>query len=192
VNSSVQTTRTQGFWATHTALANDVWSGINLPAGASAVIGSADASLCGKQITADSTTEENLLMGGFWANISHTSTKVKRTSIDQARMQMLQQYLAAVLNHHMFGSGTEQMLIDARTAYCGSNETAIQNEVGILGNFNQSGDNLTFTPGASATAQTSKSQADIDAWDVPLTPGVPDEDDSGLAPTPKDPTPGHK
>lgn len=109
-------------------------------------------------------------MGGFWANVANTSTKTKRSSIDHARMVLLQQYLAAVLNVHMFGSGSEQMLVDARTAYCGSDQKAIQTETGLLDTFNSQGDNLGTTPGGSATPSVSKSQADIDAWDVPLNP----------------------
>ncbi len=62
------------------------------------------------------------------------------------------------------------MLSAARTAYCGSDISAIKAQVGILGTFNQSGDSGVFTPGASATAQLSKSQADIDAWDKPTVP----------------------
>jgi hypothetical protein len=85
-------------------------------------------------------------------------------------MQMLQQYLAAVLNVHAFGSGSEVVLSAARAAYCGTDITAIKAQIGILGAFNQSGDSGVFTPGASATAQLSKSQADIDAWDVPTNP----------------------
>ncbi len=187
----ILTTRTQGFWATHTGLSNAVWNGGTLPpgfpAGGSVInpadpspVGSPDAYLCGVQITAVPQTEENVLLGGFWANIAQMSGKGgKRTSIDQARMQMLQQYLAAVLNVHMFGSGSPGLLSTARAAYCSANETAIKNQVGILGTFNQSGDNQNFDPGTSATAQLSKAQADIDAWDKPQFPGLSDED--GLA-----------
>ena len=167
VNEAVLTTRTQGFWATHTALANNVWNGTSGLPGATPLGG--DNVLCGVTITALDTTAENVLMGGFWANISKTSTGAKRSSIDQARMQMLQQYLAAVLNVHAFG-GSEAMLSAARTAYCGSDISAIKAQIGILGTFNQSGDSGVFTPGASATAQLSKSQADIDAWDNPTVP----------------------
>ncbi len=92
VNEAVLTTRTQGFWATHTTLANNVWSGTSGLPGATAL--GADAYLCGVQITALSDPAQNVLMGGFWANIAKTSTGAKRSSIDQARMQMLQQYLA--------------------------------------------------------------------------------------------------
>jgi hypothetical protein len=62
------------------------------------------------------------------------------------------------------------MLSDARTAYCGNDQSAIQAQIGILGNFNQSGDNQTFSPGASATTQESKKEADIPFWNTPLTP----------------------
>src|SRR5262249_4339916 len=94
----------------------------------------------------------------------------KRLPIDQARMQMVQQYLAAVLNYHMFGSIGESVLKAARTAYCGTDQGAIQAQIGILGSLNQAGDTLGTTPGGSATTQTSKAQADIDAWDTPAYP----------------------
>jgi hypothetical protein len=184
VNNSAQASRTQGFWATHTLLSNDVWDGNNpllgtvLPAGATAVIGSGDEVFgpgagCSVAftITAIPTTGQNILMGGFWAGISQMSGKGgKRSSIDQARMQMMQQYLAAVLNYHMFGSIGESVLASARAAYCGTNQSAIQAQIGILGNLNQAGDTLGTTPGGSATTQTSKAQADIDAWDTPTNP----------------------
>ena len=181
VNNNAKASRTQGFWATHTALSDNIWNGTNLPSGATAVAGTADATLCGFPITAVAANEENVLMGGFWSNISKTSKSTARTAIDKARMQMLQQYLAAVLNYHMFGSIGEGTLATARTAYCGTNATAIQNYIGILGNLNQAGDQLGTTPGGSATAQTSKKYADIDAWDIPQFPELSDED-AGTAP----------
>lgn len=167
-NSAVLTTRTQGFWATHTDLANAVWSGTaGAPAGSTPVIGSVDAKLCtDAEITAIAQPGQNQLMGGFWSNVSKTSLGDKRSPLDQARMQMLQQYLAAVLNVHAFGSGSEAMLATARTVYCGTNVSDIKSQIGVLGSFNSSGDSLAFTPGASATAQRSREQADIDFWDV--------------------------
>jgi len=184
----VLTTRTQGFWATHTALSDNVWNGTGpLPAGFpvsgsvinpldASPVGSPDAYLCGVLVTALPQNEENVLMGGFWSNISKTSSGKKRSSIDQARMQMLQQYFAAVLNVHMFGSGSEALLSAARAAYCGTNGAAIGSQVGILGSFNSSGDNQSFDPGQSATTQLSKGYADIDAWDTPQYAGKSDED----------------
>ena len=183
----ILTTRTQGFWATHTGLSDAVWNGGPLPPGFpsggfvlgadQSPTGSPDAYLCGVEITAVPTNEENILMGGFWANISQKSGKGgKRASIDQSRMQMLQQYLAAVLNVHMFGSGSEAMLSTARAAYCGTNQTLIQNQIGILGTFNQSGDNQAFDPLTNGTPTLSKAYADIDAWDTPQYPGLSDGD----------------
>lgn len=61
-------------------------------------------------------------------------------------------------------------LADARAAYCGTNANAISNFIGLLGNFNTSGDNVAWDPGISATAQASKSQANIPAWDNPTNP----------------------
>ena len=172
VNETALTTRTQGFWATHTALANGVWNGTSTIPGATLL--GIDAYLCtGTAITAIELAGQNQLMGGFWANISNKATDGskknshdKRNSLDQARMQMLQQYLAAVLNVHAFGSGSEAMLFAARTAYCGTDIGAIKAQIGILGSFNQSGDSGTFSPGASATAQLSREQADIAFWNV--------------------------
>jgi hypothetical protein len=166
-DSAQLTTRTQGFWATHTGLANAVWNGTaGAPAGSTPVIGSGDEILCGRVITAIPLPGENILMGGFWSNVAKTSTGDKRSAIDQARMQMLQQYLAAVLNFHTFGSGSEAMLLAARTAYCGDDLSAIKAQIGILGAFNESGDSGVFTPGASATPKDSKLQANIVFWDI--------------------------
>jgi hypothetical protein len=177
VNNNAQASRTQGFWATHTTLSNNIWNGTNLPAGATKAGDGIDnffsGGACGAgfTITADPTTGENILMGGFWSSIAQKTTNPKnRTSIDQTRMQMIQQYLAAVLNYHMFGSIGETVLANARTAYCGNSQSAIQGFIGTLGNLNQSGDQLGATPGGSATTQISKSQADIDAWDTPTHP----------------------
>lgn len=159
VNETTLTTRTQGFWATHTALANSVWS----------TVSATDASLCSTPITAIPGAGTNQLMGGFWAGISQTTfttTGKKRSNLDQARMQMLQQYVAAVLNHYKFGAGSDAMLATARAAYCANNPTAIQNQVGILGSFNSSGDSGIFTPGASATAKESRYEANIPFWNV--------------------------
>jgi hypothetical protein len=160
-NSKVfTTTRTQGFWATHTGLSNTVW----------ATVSAADASLCGVPITATAASGTNQLMGGFWASISKVSTAKgnagQRTDLDQVRMQMLQQYLAAVLNYYEFGSGTPGLLSTARTAYCGTDMSAIQAQIGILGTFNSSGDSGLFTPGVSATTQESKQEANIAFWDI--------------------------
>jgi hypothetical protein len=171
-NNGQLATRTQGFWQTHTALANSVWNGVSgLPD--ATPLSADDSALCGtKTIAAIAVDGKNQLMGGFWSNISQKSSgtgkDAKRSDIDQARMQMLQQYLAAVLNVHAFGYGNtkDAMLNGARSAYCGNNANDIKAQIGILGSFNTSGDTIAFTPGASATAPLSRAQADIPYWDT--------------------------
>jgi hypothetical protein len=184
------TTRTQGFWATHTWLTNAIWNGLPLPAGTSTIPAvpvktSADAKLCpangsgqelsigtvalgpnGEVFTLAGTNE---VLGGFWANISNklNSNPKKRSDLDQARMQMLQQYLAAVLNEHAFLTlGPD--LAAARVDYCGTDIGKIKGWIGTLGNYNTQGDGQTFDPGSSATSQESKKEANIGFWDVTL------------------------
>jgi hypothetical protein len=178
-------TRTQGFWATHTILTNTFWNGGMLPDGTSGqlanwvpVIDSEDAFLCkvpvvdppfaGVKITAiASPLGQNQVMGGFWSNIAKKSDNKKRNKLDQARMQFLQQYLAAVLNVHAFGTpiGTTT-LADARAAYCDNNANNIMTQHNLLAAYNESGDTGEFTPGANATAKVSRAQADIPFWNI--------------------------
>ena len=175
-------TRTQGFWATHTVLTNAIWNGTPLPPGTSTitpvpVIGSADQYLCkpptiippfpGVAITAIPLTGQNQVLGGFWAGISKKVVGGRRSELDQARMQFLQQYLAAVLNVHAFGTpiGTTT-LADARGIYCGTDPDAIRGQMSLLAAYNENGDTVEFTPGVNATAKESRSQANIGFWDI--------------------------
>lgn len=158
-NTARYTTRTQGFWGTHTVLANYVWNNAVIPGG--------DAVLCtGNTITAVPLKGQNQLMGGFWSGISKTSTNAARSTLDQQRMQFLQQYFAAVLNQYMFGSAPPMPLATARAAYCSNNLSAINAATQAMAVFNTSGDSGQFTPGMSATSQASRSQANIPFWDV--------------------------
>jgi uncharacterized repeat protein (TIGR01451 family) len=175
-------TRTQGFWSTHTVLTNAIWNGTALPEGTSSitpvpVIGSADQYLCkppvgdpptgGTAITAIPAAGQNQVLGGFWSNIAKKSDNKKRNELDSTRMQFLQQYLAAVLNVHAFGTpiGTTT-LAQARTAYCGNNAGAILAQKNLLAAYNEAGDNVEFTPGVNATAKLSREQANIPFWDT--------------------------
>ena len=106
-------------------------------------------------------------MGGFWANIANTSTKGKRSDIDKARMQLLQQLLAAELNFSAFGSSPSPITTaQAEAAFCGTDINAIKAAQVAMGAFNESGDSGAFTPGASATPKISKDIANIAYWDV--------------------------
>ena len=161
-------TRTQGFWATHPQLAYAAWFGgtafgHTFP-GVANVAGIGDTSLCGRPI--DDLTK---LMGGFWSNIAKTSTGAKRIALDRARMQLLQQLLAAELNASAFGSvpsGGSGMFAAWESAYCGTNTDAIKLALGQAAAFNEQGDTGAFTPGTSADSKTARLTANYVFWDV--------------------------
>jgi hypothetical protein len=160
VNSGALTTRTQGFWSTHMSITNVVWFGGTL--NGTTFAGVADKTLCGRAI--DDIGE---LLGGFWSNIARTSTNGQRSELDRARMRLLQQLLAAILNNAAFGSAPSGTTIDqAKTAFCGTDITAIQQAAAAMAAFNESGDSGTFTPGASANGKQAKDAANIAFWDV--------------------------
>ena len=151
-NTGPGTTRTQGFWATHFDLAVAAWfggtaGGHTFPGVAIAV---GDITLCGRLI--DSNGE---LMGAFWSDISKTSTGGKRSALDQARMRLLQQLIAAELNASAFGSSPSAGSFAAwETAFCGTNLNAIKLAATQAAAFNEGGDSGVFTPGTSADPKT--------------------------------------
>ena len=167
-NTGQGATRTQGFWATHTPLANIAWFGgtafgHTFP-GVASVTGIGDTLICGRPI--DTLAK---LMGGFWSSISKTSTGAKRSTLDQARMQLLQQLLAAELNASAFGSvpaGGSGMFAQWESALCGTNITAIKTALNQAAAFNTQGDSAVFTPGVSADSKYARSIADYAFWNV--------------------------
>jgi hypothetical protein len=170
-NSGVLTTRTQGFWATHLALAHAAWfggsaGGHTFP-GVTATAGIGDITICGRAIDSDAK-----LMGAFWASISKTSTGAKRSKIDQARMQLLQQLIAAELNASAFGSvpsGGIGKFAEWEDALCGDSLSAIKTAQAQAAAFNERGDSGLFTPGMSADPKASKAAAagaGIAFWDI--------------------------
>jgi hypothetical protein len=166
-NTANLTTRTQGFWATHTGLARAAWfggtsSGHTFP-------GAPDINLGPVGSPCRTIGDLPTLMGGFWSGISKTSTGKKRSSLDQARMQLLQQLLAAELNYSAFGStpaGGFATIQGWENAYCGTNESAINSAQQAAGSFNSQGDSGTFTPGTSADAKNARTIANYVTWDV--------------------------
>ena len=159
------TTRTQGFWATHKSITNAVWFGGTVGPNTFPGIPSSEWQFCSPAVhpTID---DIGKLLGGFWSGISQTSTKGKRSALDQARMRLLQQLLASILNVAAFQATPPITIASAKAAYCGTDITAINNAASALGAFNQSGDNGTFTPGASANGKQAKDAANIPYWDV--------------------------
>jgi hypothetical protein len=168
-NTGQGVTRTQGFWATHTPLANIAWFGgtafgHTFP-GVAGTAGIGDRTLCGRPIDT-----LGKLMGGFWSSVSTKSTGAKRAALDQARMQLVQQLLAAELNASAFGSvpsGGAGQFAAWEGAYCGTNTDAIKNAQQAAASFNSAGDNSTFTPGTSADSKNARAIASIVFWDTP-------------------------
>ncbi|MFL5679457.1 MAG: hypothetical protein ACJ77B_02510, partial [Chloroflexota bacterium] len=165
-NTGQGTTRTQGFWSTHPLLASAAWfggttSGHTFP-GVAAMPGIGDRLLCGRAIDTN-----GKLMGAFWSAIPKTSSGAKREAIDQARMQLLQQLVAAELNRSAFGTSPGVgSFAGWETALCGTNVTAIKTAAEQAGSFNEAGDAGAFTPGASADSKGAKALANIPFWDV--------------------------
>jgi hypothetical protein len=165
-NTGQGVTRTQGFWATHPQLAEIAWFGgtafgHTFPGGAG-VSGIGDIQLCGRPI--DTLGE---LMGAFWSDVAKTSTGAKRSALDQARMQLLQQMLAAELNASAFGtvpSGGSAKFAQWEAAFCGTNQNAINNAQSQSASFNSQGDSSTFTPGTSADSKYARSISNKPFW----------------------------
>jgi hypothetical protein len=178
-------TRTQGFWATHSTLANIAWFGGTDPVsghtfpGVVNTPGIGDINLCGRPI--DTLYK---LMGAFWTGISQDCNGGKRSKLDQARVQLLQQLIAAELNASAFGSvpaGGSGKFQEWENAFCGTNSVAIGKAQSEAAAFNSIGDNGNFTPGTSADSKHARAIADNCFWNSP----------AGFA-NPLDPTNGSK
>jgi hypothetical protein len=165
-NTGEGVTRTQGFWATHPQLAEIAWFGgtafgHTFP-GVANVIGIGDRLICGREIDT-----LGKLMGGFWSDIPKKSDGIKRSPLDQARMQLLQQLLAAELNASAFGSVPSSGTFAAwENALCGTDTKAIQTAQRLAASFNTQGDSGTFTPGTSADSKYARFIANIQFWDI--------------------------
>jgi Prealbumin-like fold domain len=159
-------TRTQGFWATHFNFTNAMW--------ASKVPTADQQIVCGttvvKNITNVQGTGTSNLYGGFWAGVSKTTTGGARSALDQARMKLVQQLEAAILNHDVFGAPDNGLIAQAKAAYCGSNATAVSSAASSLGQFNQSGEGVPLDPSqfaiSPAEPQKARSSANNAYWNV--------------------------
>lgn len=153
-NDIPHATRTLGFWQTHTAYTT-TWfnSGLNPLTIGTRVINSTSK-----------------LFAGFYAGISKKSTGVKRTAIDQARMQLLQQWLASELNCKAFGCGssTQTLLANAAAAWTSGPASLILSYASQLDAYNNSNDAIAISGQGKATPKTSQSQASssLSYWDL--------------------------
>jgi hypothetical protein len=165
INSGTQTTRTQGFWATHLGLVQLVWNPSSQTVGGISTDGmtAGERTVCGA-----SPLTVPQVMGGFWSNIAKTTTGAKRSQLDQARMQLLQQLLAAILNNQLFGSvPTGSISIDqAKAAFCAGTLKEVKAAASAMASFNESGDTGLFTPGVSADPKASRANAELAFWDA--------------------------
>jgi hypothetical protein len=149
---TLQITRTQGFWQTHTAYTTSVF------ATSTWTIGTHNIDTVGE------------LFAGFYASIPKTSTSTNRSALDQARMQMLQQWLAAKLNCQAFGCSatTQTLLANAATAWALTDTAVILSYASQLDAYNNSNDTTPVSGQGNATPKASKSLAapQIGFWDV--------------------------
>jgi hypothetical protein len=159
--NQTQITRTQGFWATHYKTAKYTWL----------MVPEADR-MIGTHNMGDGINDVKELEGGFWADIAKTSKKKARTQLDSARMQLLQQLLAAILNVQAFGAyGTTDggLISQAKAAFAGSNLSEIQYSAQALDDWNNAGDAAPFPEGfrqGKADPKASKAAANASYWDI--------------------------
>jgi hypothetical protein len=157
----VQTTRTWGFWKTHTWFTKYVFDNY-----LSSIIQIDSGTSHAKTI--DSYAK---LFGAFESNVARDSTGAKRSAIDSARISMLHQLLAAVLNNAAFGTTvpidsvtSTDLITAANNAYSGEDISEINRLAGLLDTFNNAGDNIPFPDGlphqGPATPKDSKDYAD--------------------------------
>lgn len=157
-------TRTQGYWATHLSVTHAVWFGGTI--GGHTFSGLPDD--IAKTIGTHLIDTDGKLMGAFWSNIARRSTGVRRTALDQARMQLLQQLTAAILNNAAFGSSPSGpiSIALARTYFMSGTLTEVQNAASAMAAFNESGDSGVFTPGVAANGKLAKDTANLVFWDI--------------------------
>jgi hypothetical protein len=175
-NTGQGVTRTQGFWATHAKLTNIAWFGgdgfgHSFPGVAGTTDGTTtlDRLICGRDLD-----ELGKVTGAFWSDVSKTAPTatapaVKRSALDQARMQLLQQLIAAELNASAFGStptGGLAKINSWEAALCGTDQNAIKKAQAEAAAFNTSGDSAKFTPGTSADSKNARAISNLVFWNI--------------------------
>ncbi|MCX8194587.1 MAG: hypothetical protein N3G22_00550, partial [Candidatus Micrarchaeota archaeon] len=160
-NDILLTSRSQGFWATHYEAASRVW--LQIPP-AQRIIGTHDMG------NGPNISDVGEMEGSFWSNIAKKSNGAQRTQLDKARMALLQQLIAAMLNVQAFGTyGGDALISRGKAAFVSSNITAIQSATLELDAFNNAGDSYPFPPGfnpGKADPQTAKAVANYTFWDT--------------------------
>ncbi|OGC55863.1 hypothetical protein A3A78_02390 [candidate division WWE3 bacterium RIFCSPLOWO2_01_FULL_41_18] len=165
LNTKPSPTRTQGFWQTHTNFTSEVFQTVlasPMPIGISPHKGLI--------------TTPKQLFGAYYSSIPKKSDGTKRSPLDQARMQLLQQLVTAKLNCAAFGCAASalSLITTADTNYAGTDKAAILASASALDTFNNSGDTIIISPPlpspGKATPTDSKNLAagaGIQFWDTP-------------------------
>jgi hypothetical protein len=155
------TTRTQGFWDSHTAFTQTVFG---LMGGSMTVGGGSHTRTI---------SDAAKLFGAYESSVSKTTTNAKRTAVDQARMVLLQQLVTAKLNCQAFGCSddVQALIAAADLAYAGSSASAMTAASTLLDAYNNSGDSGSIpsglgSPGA-ATPKVSAALANKVFWNSP-------------------------
>ncbi len=163
-NKKLSPSRTLGFWQTHTSFTSFIFNehpfyiGVNLSPATNIHKGT---------ITNTPSAGLSQLFGAFYSSIPKTSTGAKRNSVDQSRMTLLQQLVAAKLNCAAFGCPSNIQLIISQADAAYSSGLGIQPFISALDSYNNSGDTLTIPNVGSATPKTSQSYANISFWNTP-------------------------
>ena len=168
------TTRTRGFWSQHQTLIQAFVFGPTGTAPAGYTLATTAFDLLPASVTACATPatrywDPAYILGGLNANPARTSTGQRRSAIDQARMQLMRQLLAAAMNGIAFGSVPQGSvtLASAFAAYCGTNRTAMMVAAEALTAFNESGDMGAWMIGPMVPANEKfVTTAMIALWDV--------------------------
>lgn len=155
-------TRTQGFWSAHTNFTTTVF---NTELGGSMTLGGT-----GHSKTVD--TKEKLF-GVWFSSIPYKSDGSRRHPVDQARMVLAQQLVAAKLNCAAFGCSAANLSTIAAgdAAYAGSNKGAMASAAAALDAYNNGGDGNAFPTTwwwqGPATPDASRALANKAFWDAP-------------------------
>ena len=163
ITNSVATRSSQGFWATHFTVASSTWLAIPTD----------DRNWCSgakNMSNGPATADVAEMEGGFWSSISKkTLSPFNRSAIDQARMQLVQQLLAAMLNKQAFGAPDGGLIAAGVAAYCTGPTASILSSAGALEQYNTSGETVPFPSGfnpGSAAPKTAQANANKAFWDV--------------------------
>jgi hypothetical protein len=105
-------------------------------------------------------------MGGLWASPAKTSTGSHRDNVAQAEMNLVHQWIGALLNKQAFGTSDGGLLASGATACNADDSNQITSAGNALDTFNGSGDNINSgIPEGNADPQGAQAFANIAFWD---------------------------